>query len=592
MPPSLSLRNISLSFGSQPLFEKLTLNLYKGKRVCLVGKNGCGKSTLLKIISGLIDIDTGEMFLQPGVSVGYLPQDAVIPDNTTPVDYVVSLGVDKHKAEEYLDRLEMSQHITTNDLSGGERRRISLAATLALEPDVLLLDEPTNHLDLPTIEWLEKEINGFKGALMVISHDRSFLEKVSNYTFWLDRGTLFENAKGYSDFERWSEEIFAEEARQLDKMDAHLRLEREWLLRGVTARRKRNQGRLRRLHQLRDNRREREVNQHQKMKFMSADGDLSSKLVVEAKDISKTYGVRTLFKDFSTRILRGDRIGIVGPNGSGKSTLIKMLVGKLEPDTGRVKIGAKIDLIYFDQMRETLKHNETLWQNLCPHGGDSVVVQDKSRHVMAYLKDFLFDEKQVRGMVSILSGGEKNRLALAKALAQPSNVLVLDEPTNDLDMDTMDLLIEMLSDYEGTIIVISHDRDFLNKVVTSIIAFETDGSVTEYIGGYDDYLSQRKPLHNRKVEKKASVAANVKAREKQPSTRMTYNQKRLLETLPLEVEKLEAEMNRMENQLAHPSFYTHHREEFIQTTKSLEEVKKKMAQLEEQWLELSIIADV
>lgn len=559
-----------------------------------MGKNGCGKSTLLKIVCGEIELDKGECFLQPGVTLGYLPQDGHIPPELTPLEFMCEKGVPEYKAHAYLQLLEIDHLLSTHTLSGGERRRLCLAKTLAEEPDILLLDEPTNHMDLPAIEWLERTLSAFKGALLVISHDRSFLEKVSNHTFWLDRGILRENSKGYGDFERWSDEIFAEEERTLDKMDTHLRLEKEWLLRGVTARRKRNQGRLRRLHDLRSDRRDRENNLHGKLKMGEATGSLSSRLIVEAKGISKTYGERTLIQNFTTRILRGDRIGIIGPNGSGKSTLVKILVGHLPPDEGRVKIGATLDLVYFDQMRETLDPNDTLWQCLCPQGGDQVLVQGKPRHVVAYLKDFLFDEKQVKGRVSILSGGEKNRLALAKALAQPCNVLVLDEPTNDLDMDTMDLLIELLSDFDGTILSVSHDRDFLNKVVTSVIAFEEDGSVQEYIGGYDDYNAKKPKSLGTKIISPQKTP--VKEAKKETSTqtpspaRLSYHQKRLLETLPVEMEKLEKDINIFENKLDSPTFFEQHREEFMTTTQALEDAKKRLLSTEEQWLELSILA--
>lgn len=588
-PPLLTLRDVSLSFGGNPLFEGLGFSIYRGQRASLVGKNGCGKSTLLKILNQNIDIDRGEYFLQPGTTVGYLPQDVLIPEDTTPLEFVCASGVEEYKAQEYLQRLNVAHLTDLKNISGGERRRLALARTLAEESDILLLDEPTNHMDLPAIEWLEKELNGFKGALLVISHDRSFLEKVSNHTLWLDRGILRENQKGYSDFERWSDEIFAEEERMMEKMDARLRLEQEWLHRGVTARRKRNQGRLRRLHELRAQRRDREQNLHKSLKMGDAGGSLSSRLVVETHGISKGYEGRTLIQNFTTRILRGDRIGIIGPNGSGKSTLVKMLVGHLKPDEGRVKIGAKLDLTYFDQMRETLNPNDTLWECLCPQGGDQVIVQGVPRHVVGYLKDFLFEVKQIKGVVSILSGGEKNRLALAKALAQPCNVLVLDEPTNDLDMDTMDLLIELLSDFEGTIITVSHDRDFLNKVVTSVIAFEEDGSVKEYFGGYDEYIQQR-PVIVTKLEK-SKKSPPEKVVEKAPSNRLSYHQKRLLETLPLEMEKIENDINVMENKIASPGFYEHHREEFMTTTKALEDAKKKLSSIEEQWLEISIMAE-
>ncbi len=586
-PPFLTARNLKLSFGGKPLFTDLTFSIQKGERICLVGRNGCGKSTLLKILSGLIETDDGELYVEPGLKIAYLPQDAVLPNHLTPLQHIESFGINHYLASTYLDKLKMEADRPMNYLSGGERRRISLAETLAKEPDILLLDEPTNHLDLPAIEWLESYIGSFQGAVVIISHDRAFLEKVSNRTMWLDRGVLLQNKKGYGDFERWTEELAAEEERQAQRLNSKLRLEQEWLLRGVTGRRKRNQGRLRKLHGLRDQRREREQNKHGTLKLGTSDGDVSSKVVIEAFDISKNFGDVPLIKNFSTRILRGDRIGVIGANGSGKTTLLKLLVGDLKPDMGRTKRGPKVDLIYFDQMRSTLNLEKTLWENLCPGGGDQVIIGGEARHVMAYLKDFLFEEKQVRGVTSILSGGEKNRLALAKALAQPSNVLVLDEPTNDLDMDTLDLLIDMLADYDGTLILVSHDRDFLNKTVTSIISVEGDGIVEEYVGGYDDYLDQRKVKITKDAKSIKKPAVEKATPPKQEAKRLSYNQQRLLDSLPGKMKDLETEINEIEEKLADPDFYTHHSAQFAKLTDRLIHAKQELGEAEETWLVLA-----
>jgi len=598
-PPLLTARDFSLSFGGKPLFEGLSFSIHQGEKICLVGRNGTGKSTLLKILAGFIEIDAGDFFIQPGTKIAYLPQDVILPPHMTALDYLISFNVDPHVAANYLDKLGMRPDILMQDLSGGEQRRIALASALSKEPDILLLDEPTNHLDIPAIEWLEDYMRNFKGAVVVISHDRSFLSKISNRTLWLDRGILYQNKKGYSDFERWTDEIFAEETRQMDKLKSKLRLEQEWLLYGVTARRKRNQGRLRKLHTMREQRRQREQNKHGQLKLGKGDGELSSKLIVEAKEISKKYGEKNLINNFSTRILRGDRIGVIGANGTGKTTLLKILVGDTQPDSGTVKKGKKIDLVYFDQMRDSLNLSKSLWENLCPTGGDQVIVRGEPRHVMAYLKDFLFDDKQVRGVASILSGGEKNRLALAKALAQPSNVLVLDEPTNDLDMDTLDLLIEMLGDYEGTLILVSHDRDFLNKTVTSVISVEGDGIIEEYVGGYDDYLSQRTVNTGKNVSKTIKKDVPVKSVDssvespvpvlKEGKKRLSYNQQRMLDLLPGKINDLENEINQIEEKLADPNFYAHHPQEFKALTERLGLAKKELAESEETWLELSIL---
>lgn len=585
-PPLFALRDISLSFGGKPIFSNITLQISKGDRICLVGRNGTGKSTLLKIIAGIIEIDEGKLFTQPGTKIAYLPQDVTFPESEKIVDYICrQTEAPRYEVESILGELSMPPERLMQGLSGGERRRIALATALVQQPDILLLDEPTNHLDIPAIEWLEETLKSFRGAYLVISHDRTFLEKVSNATLWLDRGNLRHNNKGYSDFERWSDFLLQEEERQLEKLDTKLRQEMDWLHRGVTARRKRNQGRLQQLHLLRQERHNRLTNQIKELKLGSLNTGMSSKMVIEARDISKSFGDQILVNHFSTRILRGDRIGIVGANGTGKSTLLKLLVGAMKPDSGRVRLGAKIELTYFDQMRDSLKLNETLWENLCETGGDQVIVQGKHRHIMAYLKDFLFDEKQVRSPVSILSGGEKNRLALAKSLAQPGNVLVLDEPTNDLDMDTLDLLLDTLSDYEGTLIIVSHDRDFLDKLTTSIIAFEGNGIIEEYVGGYTDYLAQRKPRVSNKPTPKPEVKTAAIPQEK-PTRKFTYNEKRDHELLPQTIDKLQAEIKTIETKLEQPDFYQNHQHEFVRLSARLEVVKKELDAAEIHWLEL------
>ncbi|WP_032112771.1 ABC-F family ATP-binding cassette domain-containing protein [Candidatus Paracaedibacter symbiosus] len=584
-PPLFALRDISLTFGGKPLFQNITLQISKGDRISLVGRNGTGKSTLLKIIAGMIDIDDGERFVQPGTKIAYLPQDVDFPESATVIDYICNeTDAPRYEVEAILGELNMPPERIMQGLSGGERRRISLATALVQQPDILLLDEPTNHLDIPAIEWLEDTLKSFRGAFLVISHDRAFLEKVSTSTLWLDRGNLHQNSKGYADFERWSDFLLQEEERQLEKIDTKLRQEMDWLHRGVTARRKRNQGRLRQLGVLRMEKRSRLSNQVKSLKLGSLDTEVSSKMVIEAKDISKSFGDQLLVNNFSTRIIRGDRIGIVGPNGTGKSTLLKLLVGAMKPDSGRVRLGAKNELIYFDQMRDSLKLDESLWNNLCETGGDQVMVRGQHRHIMSYLKDFMFEEKQVRSPVAILSGGEKNRLALAKSLAQPSNVLVLDEPTNDLDMDTLDLLLDTLSEYEGTLIIVSHDRDFLDKLTTSIIAFEGDGVIEEYVGGYSDYLSQRKP--RQPAPKSLKTEKIAQTLQEKPLRKFTYNEKRDYEVLPKTMDTLQAEIKTIEAKLDHPNFYQNHHHEFITLTARLETAKIELDAAELRWLEL------
>jgi ATP-binding cassette subfamily F protein uup len=583
LPPLISLRDVSLSFGGKPLFEGLFNNITKGDKTCLVGRNGCGKSTFLKIICGQIDFDQGERFVQPGTRFSYLPQDVWLEPNQTPKEFVMQSGCEAFEAEEILDLLKMDRDRFMEGFSGGERRRVALARALVGHPDVLLLDEPTNHMDLPTIEWLEEFLSSHKGALLTISHDRTFLERVSNSCLWLDRGKLHRHNKGFKDFDVWSEQLIAEEEKHMSKMNTKLKEELHWLHRGVTARRKRNQGRLRELNILRDEKRAILSGQVGKLKMSGADTQGGSKLVIEANGISKALGGKPLIQDFSTRILRGDRIGIIGPNGAGKTTLIRLLAGVLAPDSGTVRLGKTVDLIYFDQLRDTLKPNETLWQNLCDTGGDHVTVQGQPRHVMAYLKDFLFEEKQARTPVSILSGGERNRLALAKALTRPGNMLILDEPTNDLDMDTLDLLIEMVSDYTGTLLIVSHDRDFLDKLTTSIIGLEGDGIIRECVGGYQDYVRQYPP--QRLIPKAKSEPQEIVERPK-ATRRFTYNEKREYENLPVRMDQLMRTISDAENRLEDPAFYNNHPQEFTKVSEVLTVSKEELERAETRWLEL------
>lgn len=584
IPPLISLRDISLSFGGKPLFEGLFNNISKGDKTCLVGRNGSGKSTFLKVVCGQIDVDQGERFVQPGTRFAYLPQDVWLEPNLTPKSFVMQSGCEPFEADEILDLLKMDRDRAMEGFSGGERRRVALARALVDSPDVLLLDEPTNHLDLPTIEWLEEYLKAYNGALLTISHDRTFLERVSTSCLWLDRGVLYRHNKGFSDFEAWSDHLLAEEEKRLSKINVKLKEELHWLHRGVTARRRRNQGRLRELHKLRDQKRALMANKIGKVKITGTDTELGSKLVIEAKSISKSFGNKILINNFSTRILRGDRIGIIGPNGSGKTTLIRMLAGILSPDVGHIRLGKTVDLIYFDQLRDSLKPNETLWQNLCETGGDHVTVQGAPRHVMAYLKDFLFEEKQIRSPVAILSGGEKNRLALAKAFTKPGNLLILDEPTNDLDMDTLDLLIEMLSDYTGTLIIVSHDRDFLDKLTTSVIGLEGDGLVREAVGGYQDYIRQY-PTQNKK-EKLIDIEPKEIVERHKPARRISYNDKREHELLPGRMDELMSQISEWEARLEDPAFYQNHPQEFVKVTESLSKAKDELAQAETRWLEL------
>lgn len=597
-PPIYALKNVSLAFGTNQLFSGVELYINKGDKISLVGRNGSGKSTLLKIIAGIIEPDAGEIFIQPGIKVSYMPQEPVLDSFPTLRDVVLA-GLPKSEADQtyradmLIEQLKILDKQETKSASGGERRKASLAQALIGEPDILLLDEPTNHLDIATIETLEKTIASFNGAVILISHDRMFLNNTSTTTFWLDRGKMHRNNKGFKFFEEWQEQIINQEIIEQHNLNKKIEEETEWLHKGVTARRKRNMGRLRKLQQLRIERRE-QIKQAGNINLNIEEGDFRSKLVIEAKHIYKNFGEREIIKDFSTRVIRGNKIGVVGPNGAGKTTLIKLLTKRLEPDSGTVRIGKNLEEAYFDQNRISLNLKKTLWQTLCDKG-DHIYVQGKYRHVVAYLKDFLFKPEQAHCPVGALSGGEKNRLMLAVALAMPSNFLVLDEPTNDLDMDTLDLLQEVLDDYAGTILIVSHDRDFLDRVVTSVIYMKGDGTVYEHAGSYSELLEKLKEQESRtptKTEAKKAEKNDKRPAPKNPGTRkLSYNQQRLLEVLPQEIETLEDEIGEIENSLADPGLYSRNPDEFNRLSSELLDKQKAKENKENQWLEIQMLKE-
>jgi ATP-binding cassette subfamily F protein uup len=594
--PLLSLKDVSLGFGGNPLFDKVDLAVGRGERIALVGRNGSGKSTLLKLLANQIEPDSGERLIQQGVRVAYLPQEPDLSGYDTVLDYAAAgLPEDEehsvHMAEALLHSLSMDGARSTEGLSGGETRRAALARVLAGAPDVLLLDEPTNHLDLPAIEWLEQRLAGGRFGLVVISHDRAFLGRVTNCTLWLDRGRLLRSDKGFTYFEAWSEEILDREAVEAAKLDKLIAQETTWSHQGITARRKRNQGRLRRLHELRA-RRAGQADRTGSVRMEAAGAGIAGKRVIEANDIAKAYNGNSVISGFSTRILRGDRVGIIGPNGAGKTTLLRMLIGELAPDSGELRLGTNIEMVYLDQTREALAPGETPWSLLCPGGGDQVMVGDRPRHVVAYMRDFLFADNQARSPVESLSGGERNRLLLARALARPSNLLVLDEPTNDLDMDTLDLLQELLADYEGTILLVSHDRDFLDRVVTSTIAAEGGGSAMEYPGGYSDYLRQR-PGGGQSEPGSRPEKSTRKEKPKRSAERrkLGYKQQRALEQLPGKIDALEKEIAALEVRLADPALYARDPSAFDDTAAALTKAREDRAAAEEEWLELEMLRE-
>ena len=514
-PPLLQLKDIALTFGGTPLLTGAELSVSTGERVSLVGRNGSGKSTLLKMAAGLVEPDRGTVFVQPGALVRYLPQEPDFSGFSTTLGYVeagLAATDDPYVARSVLEELGLSGEEDPNHLSGGEARRASLARVLAPNPDILLLDEPTNHLDLTTIEWLERELDSRRTALVIISHDRRFLSNLTRQTVWLDRGETRRVERGFAHFEEWRDQLLAEEEREQHKLDRKIAAEEDWMRYGVTARRKRNVRRVGELQALREARRSYRGTAGNAVITAGA-AEASGKLVIEAKHLSKSYAGRPIVSDFSMRVQRSDRIGIVGPNGSGKTTLIGLLTGTLEPDDGTLKLGANLEIANLDQHRDSLDPNTTVAAALTRGGGDTVMVNGKPKHVVGYMKDFLFSPEQARTPLSKLSGGERGRLMLAQALAKQSNLLVLDEPTNDLDMETLDVLEEMLADYAGTVLLISHDRDFLDRLVSGVIVPEGDGRWTEYAGGYSDMLTQRGSDLTR-AQRKAELDKATKATAK------------------------------------------------------------------------------
>lgn len=592
--PIYTIRGAKLSFGLNPLFTNVDLYINRGDKICLVGRNGCGKSTLLKVIAQEIEPDDAEFFIQPGVRIGYMPQEPDFSGFKT-LREVVEAGLPKneqnqtYRADKLIEYFAINENQNPEQSSGGERRKAALARALINEPDILLLDEPTNHLDITTIEKLEDLIKKFSGAVIVISHDRMFLDHISQTTFWLDTGTLRRNNKGFGAFEEWEDQVIEQEIIEQKALNKKIAEETEWLHKGVTARRRRNMGRLRRLQQLRQERRE-QIKMTGSVNLEVETADLRSKLVIEAKHISKSFGDREIIKDFSIKVIKGNKIGIVGPNGSGKTTLIKLLTKRLEPDSGFVRIGKNLEEAYFDQNRITLDPKKTLWKTLC-NEGDHIWVRGHFRHVVAYLKDFLFKPDQAQCPVSTLSGGEKNRLMLAVALAKQSNFLVLDEPTNDLDMDTLDLLQEVLDDYEGTILIVSHDRDFMDKVATSLIYMRGDGTVYEHVGSYSELLEKLKGLPPKTNNKKTVNKEEPKVREKNKTQKLSYKEQYMLENLPKEIEKLATENKAIEVALGNANLYTDDPQKFDELTTKLADNKEKLEEMENQWLEVQMKAD-
>lgn len=597
-PPLLQLQDIRLTFGGTPLLQGAELIVSEGDRLCLVGRNGSGKSTLLKIAAGLMESDRGTRAIAPKATVRYLPQEPDFTGFATTLAYVEAgqaPGDDPHRARFLLNALGLSGEETTATLSGGEARRAALARVLAPSPDILLLDEPTNHLDLPAIEWLERELASMRSATVLISHDRRFLQNLTRATVWLDRGITRRLEQGFASFEAWRDTVLEQEELEGHKLDRRIVMEEHWVRYGVTARRKRNQGRMARLASLRQQRTE-QRRSRATLQIEASESEGSGTIVVEAKNVFKAYGDTTVVSNVSLRILRGDRLGVVGPNGSGKTTLLNILTGTLPPDSGEIRLGTNLRMHVLDQRRQTLPPDISIKDFLTGGDSETLSVGGTIRHYASYMKDFLFTPEQARSPLKALSGGERGRLVLAKALAQPSNLLVLDEPTNDLDLETLDLLQELLADYAGTIIVVSHDRDFLDRIATSVLWAQGDGTFVEYAGGFTDATRQRGETIKARAKSEQRVAKPAGTRDDtatRPTERrkLSFKDKHALETLPARIDTLQTEIAKLRSLIADPGFYSKNPSAFNDATAMLEKLSTELAESEDRWLELEMLRE-
>ncbi|MGI9367979.1 MAG: ABC-F family ATP-binding cassette domain-containing protein, partial [Ruegeria sp.] len=551
--PLLQMAGISLTFGGDPVLADLDLVVQPGDRVALVGRNGSGKSTLMKVMAGLVESDFGEIVIPPGKSVGYMEQDPGMDGFATLGDYASS-GLDPgelYKVERAGEGLKFDPSRAVATASGGERRRAALAKLMAEAPDLMLLDEPTNHLDIEAIGWLERELGATRAAFVLISHDRAFLRALTRATLWIDRGEVRRQEKGFEAFEAWRDKVWEEEDLQRHKLNRLIKSEARWAVEGISARRKRNQGRVRALQELRAERAS-QIKRQGSAAMSLETGPKSGRKVIEARELEKSFDGLPIVRKFDLLVQRGDRVAFVGPNGVGKTTLLKMLLGEVEPDAGSVMLGTNLEVAVFDQTRSQLDPDMSLWDSLTGDPmmrvsgkADQIMVRGQPKHVVGYIKEFLFDEQQARAPVRSLSGGEKARLLLAKLMARSSNLMVLDEPTNDLDVETLDLLQELLDDYDGTVLLVSHDRDFLDRVATTTVAMEGNGKATVYAGGWTDYIAQRGDVMIKKEEKTKASKSKVK-QESDPKTGLTFSEKHRLEKLPAEIAQLEAEIAKLE----------------------------------------------
>lgn len=594
--PLLQLSGISLTFGGNPVFDDLSLTVQPGDRIALVGRNGSGKSTLMKVMAGLVEPDRGNRTIPPGVTVGYMEQEPDLQHFATLGDFAASNlpeGQD-YRLAVVAEGLKFNPETPVVSASGGERRRAALAKLLAEAPELMLLDEPTNHLDIQAIEWLEAELSTTRTAFVLISHDRAFLRALSKATLWIDRGEVRRRDAGFEGFEEWRETIWTEEDEARHKLDRKIKAEAKWAVEGISARRKRNMGRVRALQVLRADRAS-QIRRQGTAAFALDSGPVSGKKVIEAEGLTKAFDDKLIVKDFDLRVLRGDRVAFVGPNGVGKTTLLKMLTGEVEPDAGKVTLGTNLEIAVFDQTRTRLDLNASLWDNLTVDplmrvsgASDQVMVRGTPKHVVAYLKDFLFDEAQARAPVRSLSGGERARLLLAKLMAQPSNLLILDEPTNDLDVETLDLLQDILGDYDGTVLVVSHDRDFIDRIATTTVAMGGDGRAQAYPGGWSDYVAQRPDAVEaaaRPAAKTAALAAKADPVAK-PSS-LTFTERKRLEDLPDLIARLESEIGKLHDLLADPALFTREPVKYRKATEALTDRQRALDSAEAEWLELA-----
>ncbi len=590
-PPILILKDIKLTFGGTPLLEGAELVISDHDRICLVGRNGSGKSTLLKIAAGIVAADSGDSFLQPGTTVRYLSQEPDFSNYATTLAYAeagLEESDNKYRAAYLLEQLGLTGEEDPKNLSGGEVRRAALANVLAPEPDILLLDEPTNHLDIHAIEWLEGELKNIRSALVIISHDRRFLEKLSQNTIWLSLGKTRRLNQGFKNYEAWRDDTLEQEELNRHKLDRKIVREEHWLRYGVTARRKRNVRRLNDLYELKESRRNQRSDTGS-VKMTASQSETSGKVIFEANGIFKSYSNRPIVKDFSVKIKRGDRIGFIGKNGIGKTTLLNLLIGQIKPDDGIMKVGTKLEMVSLDQKRESLNLEISLSDFLTGGNSDMVSVGTKQRHVVSYMKDFLFQPEQKNTDVSALSGGERGRLMLAKAFAKPSNLLVLDEPTNDLDLETLDLLQELIANYSGTVLLVSHDRDFIDRIVTSTLApsDERQGIWIEYAGGYSDMISQ-KIVSKREDNQSSKNLKNQTRKMTKKRERMSFKDKHALEVLPKKIEEIRSNINSIKTKLASPNFYSKDPKGFEGLANSLSSNESELLRLEDQWLKLEL----